>query len=630
MSTGVSCVVLVDGVRAADGCIDAPGDAPTILDALSVTWGRSDTMTQPPPDSCSFSVVDPVGGDAFTSIYRTGRRIDVLALGDTTPAPPVGTFLNPGFETPSVTWAATGGTAVRGPARVYSGSQALRVTPAPGQPVTLWLAPGVFQPAGTNPSAWDDIPQVGNRQTWTGTLSVWVPLGSTATVSGALFSGPYATAGVQLGPVQTVLGDGAWHSLVTEYTLTQDGKWLGFLVVLNPTGATWDQMGPSLTWNAVDPSLTWDEMGLMLIDDVQVMTPGESAAKRVLVFTGRITDISASWDDSLGAPVAEITASGFTADLENRLIGSEPWPVESVTTRSQRILTLAGLPITIDIDSTIAPTLLSWVDVDRQGATGLLQTVATSVDGVLWAAAHQALGAYFRLEDPALRAALLTLQLDGSNVIVIVRTNPDAGYDLTACVILREPLSWVQDVSDVATRASVTWKVQGLDNEGNPTTSDATESVVDPALESQYGTRNVSVSTELQAATDAQAVAQRIMARATPEGWRATGLAIDDEDVTGGPEGAALMLGLLDGTSRIGAPIVIGDLPAWSPAGGTTGVYLEGGAYQYVGGRWVLALTVSVATGLGISASWDEMGPSWQWNQWDPAISWNDLRGVSA
>jgi hypothetical protein len=589
--------------------------------------------------------------------------------------------------------------------------------------------------------------------------------------------------------------------------------------------------------------LSWDETGSFYVDDATVTSPASGSGKSVLVFSGRITDMSAQWDSSWHSPVVNVTAAGFTADLQNRTVGDEPWTVESVDVRAHRILTLAGLPIAIDIDTSIDETLLSYRDVDSQGATGLLQEIATSVDGVLWSAVHQSLGAYLRLEDPSLRASLLKLSVEavpgppvvtvrtnlcinpsmetqqapwvaatlgsfgrsqdwahegvssikavtqtsasatagdvrqgtattfppnmvpggtytvsaweytpaahkafstgatsrqrrilffysvdgstftqtfgpqGANIagaqrlaytftipanatgiilgigcagsgsdgsfvtyvddvlieagstlgsnftgatpdtpttdyawtgtpqistskattstpttvdqIVIEEADPESGFDLSACVILRDPVQWIQDVSDVITRAAVTWKLQGVDDDGLPTTTDVTEHVVDAPLEELYGTRRLSVSTQLQAAEDAQDVAQRVLGRATPSGWRASGLTIDDDDVSGDETGIALLLNLLDGTSRIGAPIVIADLPNWSPAGSAAGVYLEGGTYRYVGGRWVLELTVSVSTGLGTSASWDENDPAWSWDQWAADITWNDLRGVA-
>lgn len=630
MSTGVSCLVYVDGIRAADGCTNDAPDAPVILEDLTVAWGRSDTMTQPGADTCTFSVMDPLGGSAFTDVFRVGRRVDVKAEGASYPDPSIPTFVNPGFETAAITWAATGGTASRTGARFATGANSLRLAPTvAGQAATLWLAPGAFVPAGTNPAAWDAIPQTAEGQTWEATISLWLPLGSSATVRQALFSGPYADAGVAAGAPEKRDGNGTWQTFTVTSTVQTSGKWLGFNIVFSPTGLAWNDVDAALTWNTYDAALSWDDTGSLYVDNAQIKSPAAGAGRTVLVFTGRITDMSAQWDNGAGCPIINVACAGFTADLDNRNIGDTPWAVETVAARANRILTLSGLPITIDIDTSIDEVLLSWVDVDSQGAAGLLSEIAVSVDGVLWPAVHQSLGAYFRLEDPALRTALLKFaEVNGK--IVIVAADPESGWNLSACVILRDPVTWVQDVSDVATRASVTWKVQGVDDKGLPTTTDATEYVIDTARETLYGTRNVSVSTQLQSAADAQGVAQRILSRATPAGWRVGGLAIDDDDVTGDPTGIATVLDLLDGTSRIGAPLVIGDLPAWSPAGSASGAYLEGGTYRFVGGRWVLELGVSVATGLGTSASWDEMKPSWAWDSWDPGITWNDLRGVSA
>lgn len=861
MSTGVTCLVFVEGERAADG---SPGESPTqpaILEDLKVSWGRSDTMSQPAPDSCTFSVLDPEGGEAFIGLYRTGVRVDVMAQGTVYPVPAKETFSNPGFETTAATWAVSGGAAVRSSVRPHSGGYSLAVTPSVSGPVSLWLGPGTFQPAGTNPDAWDAITTTEAGQLWSLRAALWMPLGATATVRAALYSGPYSTAGVTAGTDVLVTGQGGWTDITHELQADADGLWVGLNIVLNPVGPQWDQMPPALTWDNQDPALSWDDMGTLYVDDTNAIAPAGSSTRGVLVFSGRVTDLSASWDSSAGGVIAEVTCLGFTADLDNRLVGDEPWPVESVETRAQRILSLAGLPITIDIDSPIDETLISWRDVDSQGATGLLQELAVSVDGVLWAAVHQSIGAYLRLEDPAMREALLKLYmqlgpapvvlrtnlasdpaatrntisgpgvigwttgrwfgsapaagthtlitnandgpvglrtymrktwtavpaslggsgdtgfqngptgtsgfvvtpgetyilsayvrasvrrrmemalqeyngatsgprvrgalftavpgvwtriemrytvpaagvthimpitdstasasdgntnwtvgatLDGTGIlvertssalpaepffygstpdtstrdyawlgavndsrstestiqtrtIVIIGSDPTTGFDLSACVILRDPVTWVQDVSDVITRTSVSWKVQGVDEEGNPTTTEATERAIDATLETRYGTRNASVSTQLQAAADAQEVASKVLARATPSGWRATGIAIDDDDVTGNAEGVGLVLDLLDGTSRIGAPITIGDLPEWSPAGASAGVYLEGGSYSFIGGRWVLELVVSAAgSGLGESAQWDQLDPAWTWDQWDTALTWNDLRGVSA
>ena len=72
------------------------------------------------------------------------------------------------------------------------------------------------------------------------------------------------------------------------------------------------------------------------------------------------------------------------------------------------------------------------------------------------------------------------------------------------------------------TRVAVGWLVQGVDDDGLPTTTEATEQVIDAPLEVEYGTRRVQVSTQLQDADDARDVADRILARTSVTDWRAT------------------------------------------------------------------------------------------------------------
>jgi hypothetical protein len=635
MTTGVTCTVLVDGVRAADG---SPGDdlsGPVLLENLAVTWGRSDTMSQPDADSCTFELLDSVGGgEGFASLFRTGSRIDVLARGDLSSEAQtqVQTFTNSDFESAAVTWSTTGGTAARVTSRFLSPSHALSVRPSSSaQAAVLLLAPAPFESAGTNPDAWDDIATTELGQSWTVKLALWMPPGAVAEIRPVLFSGPYANAGTIASVAPTIAnGNGAWQTWRTEYVVTDSlSRWVGIEVRLFPAGPAWNDVPPTLLWDFVDPTITWDDFGTMYVDDAQVIAPGQSHGS-VLVFAGRVTELTSQWDDAAAAPLVSVVANGFTADMQNRSVGDEPWNVESVAVRSQRILNAVGLPVSIDIDASLAPILLSWRDVDSQGAIGLLQSIATSVDGVLWPAVHAALGAYLRLEDPALRLSLLLLIEDETGTIVIVEGNPEESLRLSACDILRDPISWTQSVSDVATRVSVTWKAQGVDDQGLPTTTEVTEHLIDAALEAEHGTRAVSVSTELQSATDANAVAQRVLKRTSSDAWRASGLTLDDDDIAGNDQGRSLLLDLLDGTSRIGAPIVITDLPSWAPAGSESGVYLEGGTYTYVGGRWVLELVVSSSDGFGGSAAWDDLDPDWTWDQFDPTITWNDLHGVSA
>lgn len=261
---------------------------------------------------------------------------------------------------------------------------------------------------------------------------------------------------------------------------------------------------------------------------------------------------------------------------------------------------------------------------DHQAATGLLQSLATSVDAVMWSATHQTTGAYLRVEDPANRAPLTELGVGDDGLVTILPGGASA-QELPACDVLRDPVEFRQDANDVVTRAAVSWLEQTTGTDGKPGTVEHTETVVDAPLEGQLGTRRVSVTTQLIAAPDALDVANRLMARLDTASWRASGFVVDDVLV----DSAEAMLQLLDGTSRIGKPLRVTGMPEWSPAGAVLPLYLEGGAYHFDDGRWVLDLNVSSATGQGGTATWADLDPAWRWVDMDPAVRWADVYGVA-
>lgn len=628
MSSGVDCQVWHGPVRMPDGCYGDPLD-PTVLSGLSVTWGRSTTMDQPGTPTCTFTIEDAPAGQTFAGQLHTGAPIRVTATGQDWPDPDQPAFGNGDFEADAVAWTTSNATATRTSAHVAAGHD-LRVAPVdPARRVSVNLAPAPFSTPGQDPDAWDHLPATSIGQRWQISLSVWAVPGVELQVRPLLYAGPYPDTATTSSDVVAVSGTGAWQSVELDLLADVAGAWVGVQVSAYPTGPAWDAMPPALTWDGVDPTIAWVDMAGFLLDDVVVLAPAAGTARQVLVFAGRVTDLEAS--AGIDGALVTVACADFTADLQNRVIGDEPWTAEPLTTRAHRILDLAGLPIAIDIAAAFAGKILTYRDVDAQGAFGLLTELAQSVDGVLWPAVHRTTGAYFDLEDVTDRAPMLELQLvDG--VIVVVPASLANVLDVSACDVLLDPVRWVQSVADVLTRASVTWLEQLVDDQGKPANAEHTQTLVDAALEAQLGTRGASVSTQLTQAADADDVAGRLLSRAHAADWRAQGLTIDDAaNDRADADYTATVLDFLDGTARIGAPILLDDLPGtWTPIEGRVPVYLEGGTYTYDAGAWVLDLTVSNATGQGQSAAWDELDPTWTWEQFDPSISWNDLRGVAA
>lgn len=638
MSSGVTCTVWIDGQRLADGSPGDPEDAPTALSGLSLTWGRATTVDQPEPSTCSVRLADAPGGQTFLGVLHVGSQIEVTAGGITYPDPSISTFPDPGFEAAApVSTAAVNLTATRSTRRAYAGTHAAALRPTQAtKRGTIVLAPAPFSAPGTDPDAWDAIPTTQRAQSWRFGASLFVPPGARAVLRPVLFSGPYATAYRVLdAPQLAVTGDTVptWRAVSGVVVPDTAGAWVGLAVEIWPTGYTWAQVPPATTWNSLAPDWTWDDAGTVYLDDVTMLAPAAGTPTSVLVLSGRVTDLAAGYDETIPAPVLDVTVADFTADLDNVDIGDEPWPAESLSARFTRILNAASTPpIPAQIDPSLAAIPISWRDVDRQSAAGLLGELASSVDGILWAATHHVSGPYLRLEDAAARPSSNVLHLDDDGVVRIV-TAAGAEFVLSACDLLREPITWVQSVADITTRVAVTWLEEGLDDGGKTITTERTYTLVDADREAAWGVRAMSISTQLRAEADAADVAARILAR-TGLGWRAGGVILDDDQADTDDDDPTLQvqrfLALLDGTRRNGLMLNLVDLPDWAPGAPAVNVYLEGGTYTFEDGRWVLELAVSDGTGVGASATWNELPDTaaWSWDAFDPAITWEDLRGT--
>ena len=627
MSTGATCSVYLDGVRLPDGSPEDPPDAIAVaLSDLVVSWGRETTVDQPPPSTCSFSVAGSAGTSLFDE-FVIGRPIAVTATGIDYPLPSNSTFLDPGFENDAVAASAVNAWPVVQSDVVLDGVNALEILPLdPARAWSVVLPPAPFADHGTSPDAWDEIPTTSLGQTWEAGAWVLAPPGVALTVRPVLFSGPWEGAHQPTELPFSYIGPG-WVLVSTEFVPDVAGRWVGLELAAYPTGWSWSDLGfstPGASWDSLDPAWSWEDYTAVYVDDVTVLCPDAGTERTVLVFAGRVTNLATVADDAIGGPRLDVIAADFLADLANANVGDEPWVVEPMAERFDRILALSGIQVSDEVAvSSLGSTLVSWLDVDNRPAAELLSDLAISVDGIMWAATHQTTGAYLLVEDPAARLALYRLELvDGVVVISIA----GAGTVLSACDVLRDPITFVQDVSDVVTRAAISWQEQTVDDDGVPAPTERTEMEIDAELELVHGVRRISVSTQLVAAQDALDVASRLLARLTVDSWRASGFTVDDDDLE---QDSELLLRLLDGTSRIGLPVTVTDLPSWSPAGAFLPVYLEGGAYHYADGRWVLELVVSAAKGQGSSTSWSQLDPAWSWSEFDPTISWSDLFGVA-
>jgi hypothetical protein len=639
MTTPIGCTLYVDGNRVADGTPGDPDQAPTALSGLSVTWGRSTTVDQVEPSTCTFDLMDPPGAGSFLDLLYTGARVDVTASGIAAAAPGTPVNADPGFEsgTPGSTVPGSFVLTNAGATLVYTRAAAAAGVQSALWAQATWQAADVVKvypgPLSSDPTAWDHLQTVQPGEDWSVTATVRAAAGSVVLLAIWLYSKPDGTTlGSWIGAAEHP-ATGDWQTLTTGFTATpeQAGTWAGLQMTVWYTKWT----AATGTWN--DAAGTWKQLTDVYLDDVAILPPateGGNILREVAVFSGRVTDLDAGWDNGPGTVVCSVTAADFTADLAQRDVGAPAWYVETLATRFDNILYGAGLHSAIRY--TIAPTLANWLvtymDVDRQQCWPLLADLATSVDGVLWSATHRTTGPYLWLADPRVQSALYVLYVGDDGLVHVGPTAAaDAAIQLDACDVLLEPVVWKQAVSDVTTRVAVTWQEQAVDDDGEPTTpTERTYTLIDAALEARLGTRRAAVSTVLVSEADATSIAQLLLGRLHLASWRVGGLTwlTDPDDLD--PDRAGRVLDLLDGTRRLGAAVLLTNLPPWAPnGGGTLPLLLQGGTYTFDDGRWALNLTTSSAAAQGSSLPWTDLDPAYAWNEVAPDVAWSDLAGVA-
>lgn len=598
MTGPITCEVTVDGTRLPDG---RPGDHdadPTALSGLTITWGRSSALDQPEPTALTLSVLDPHGGRAFADLLRLGRQIRVTAAADI-PG-------NPGQSIPAI-------------------AAARHVTPPPGSnTVAVTIPPAPTSAPGSPPGDWDSLRTTTAGETWTITAIVTAPPGAILYATACAFASPYdasghlipwasgGSAGVGTGQQTTITG-----------AVRPTGRyWLGLRLTATPAGHTWHSYPPG-AW-PLAPG-TWRDAGQIHIH-AMTLTPPALTRRSVLVAAVDLTDAEAAYDDDAGAITVTTSGLDILADLGRRDVADKPWPAETIASRVPRIAAVTGRPFNAVIDPGPARTVVSRLDIDRRQATPLLQTLASSAGAILWPATHRDTGPYLWFEDPSRRLPLRQLAIVDGTVTITAPTPSSPATTLHACDINLADIRWRQSIADAATRVTVDWR----DQSGTPNPTDRTVTLTAPPETIRaHGVTTVTSQTELVTEAAARGLAARLLALAGPTSWRITGIVVDTATIDLNDRLDDL-LGLLDGTTRIGRPIHLVGLPTWCPTPGNQTGYLESGTLDYTDGHWRLSLGVQSPQALGRDATWIELPPTWRWSDISTSISWADLTGVGA
>jgi hypothetical protein len=613
----------VDGVRFPDGEFgSADPSTPIALDDLRVVWGRSNSLDQPHPATCSFTVLDRAGGQRYRDVLRIGAAIAVRADATIYPDPSVSTIpaLLPGpVAGATVTGTATSTTIIgRSPAHT-------------DQQISVIYPPAAYS---ADPSSWDAVPRAAAGQAWRLLATITLPAvfagwsGHRAVVQPVAFSTPTGKGYQLLGAGQTLTASGT----VDLTFIPPAGVWLGLSVRFIPPGPAWSDLD-STPWSDLAATPTWHGLVTYTVSAVSMLAPATGAVRSGAVFAGRITDLTAKWSAGPAAATVAVIAQDDTAELANRYVGDAPWPAEALSARAGRIVAAAGQQTALTIDPAVQAVQVSRQDVDAQPATDLLGALAQSVGGVLWSATSMVSGPFLRIEDVASRTPLFAL-VDQSGtgagpIVIAVAPAPPGSVQLSACSVELDPVEWNQDTQDIATQVAITWK----DQTSTPDTTDRIEQATDPVAEAAVGRRRLGVSTMLSTQPAAAALASQLLARMSIGGWRIAGLTWQAHRAdTLDPATLAAMMTILDAATRLGLPIMLTDVPSWSPVANTQSVplYLEGATLTNAAGYWSLDLVTSSASAQGPAAvAWQDLPAAWSWSEFDPSIAWSDLAGVT-
>jgi hypothetical protein len=293
-------------------------------------------------------------------------------------------------------------------------------------------------------------------------------------------------------------------------------------------------------------------------------------------FTGKVTDLSASWEGGDVRPVSAVLAVGPLADLGRSVVGDAPFPQELDGARAARILALAGAT-TGRVDPGTVQLLPR--DVDARAALELLTAVAEDGAGILW--------------------ETRTGQVSYSDALA--RHGVPVTVLLDACDVLLAP-TWSRTVAGLVNDVTIRYGPTPDGGEQPSYTANRPDSVA------AFGRFAYSTTTELAALADVTDRAQLLLVRGGLPVWNMPELPVNVADLD--PARTAALLAL-----DVGGLLGLTGLPAGSPAT-SVNLWVEGWTEHLAHGVHDLVLAVS---------AYCRTAPPPLWNNIDPAVTWDTV-----
>lgn len=536
----------------------------TVLDGLTVTWGRDSVVSHPDPSTVTATIALV---DTVPAWLRVGALATVTAVAQSEEHQrsymellPWRARLGAGWHQ-QVTPDPPGATAGHRPVFDLAGADSQ---------AEWFIAPGVQPPSYiSEPTQW-----AANAKTTAGvpvTFTITVPRLTGATVRVVPLAyrrpgGPYTPApdtAIELSP--------ATHQADTaEYTGTwtpeESGLYVGaHLRIQLHTAPAWTAIPRERTWQAAPG--TWADAGCRAtVTDVRVAgTSGHATMRDVEVFTGRVQSLRVEWSDALARPIARITAVDKLSDLNGTYIGDTPWGEESWKPRARRILALAlGSADTMEGDADTWLGTMRPRDVDHRSAGELMRNTLASI-----------------------AATIYPISWNKWRVIPFIYRGSDQSITIPGSAILRDSVQVSTDASANISTIQVTYFNVTYDEKKKVKDVVERTTTRKTAPTNDAPPRSVKVKTELSRSSEAAELARLIGTYMSANHWVISDLSVVHDQIS---EDA--LMRLLSAVERIAQQVLLTGLPKWFPAAKMRGIVI-GGHLTMRHGHWTPTLRVA-------------------------------------
>lgn len=376
------------------------------------------------------------------------------------------------------------------------------------------------------------------------------------------------------------------------------------------------QRGASNTWDAPQASYCALFIRTARGIDFEVLQAGQTLQvyrAGDLRFTGTISDVSVSHPiNAQGTGRVGVRAMGNVAKLGSIYVGSGAWNAENAAIRASRIITEAGLTPDLNLDSSQDVNARS---AGADTASSLLSALAQGVGAAVYddESGRIVFQAYRNRINPA--ASIMW----GAYATTWAATSGTYGEQAYSSTSLPAPVELPADgvVYEPEMSQQLAAIVNTVDVSYGSSSPQLTVAATDANSVTAYGTRKVSIQTNLANSGDASDRASAVLnAQAFPR-WQMGNVAVRIDELTGAQETAVEGL-------KIGDRVLVTGLPQPSPVFSQLGI-VEGYTETFRPNQHRIVFSLSDPRSSFGTASWSSISASKTWGTVNASRKWFDI-----